>query len=213
MSSTIRLLLASSLLASTAAADSAPVVTLDDHLLGREVERLAGLGDIGRGVTLRGEIGVRRRSASSLWVDVPLRRPHGAEFTIRIGTEVVCSRRTISAYVADVEFDADNARAWFFETIPTLVDRIEQGVEEGLSSNVFPGLRLDVACPGVEVTSDGSLRLDFGPGSECNSGQRVTRACGGGTTGPGIVLSCQNGRWEVASALCEPRSSNGQQQL
>jgi hypothetical protein len=215
MSRKIPLFVFGSLIAASASAQSGPVLTIDDVLLEREVVPFIDLSMLADyDVTLRGDVNVRRRDDDSIWVDVPLERSHGARFTLKVAVDISCSHRALKAYVSDVDFDSDNVRAWFFQTIPGLVDRIELGVEESMTTNLFPGLPTVPSCPAVRVLSDGALRLDFGfHGDQCSSGERRHLPCGGISHGSGIDLVCANGVWESAGADCEPDHGSSESQL
>jgi hypothetical protein len=214
MSRKIPIFLFGSLLTASAAAQSGPIVTLDDVLLEREIERLGVLNSLGEfDVELRDSVDVHRRDETSFWVDVPLRRPLGAEFTVRVAIEVVCSHSRLGAFASDVELLSDNAGGWFLEHGPNVEDRVEQGVEEALAGNLFSAVPLDTDCPSIRINDDGSLRLDFAfVGNECAPGQHRHRPCGPSSSGPGLDWSCRNGVWELDTAICEPNQSGGDTQ-
>jgi hypothetical protein len=66
-------------------------------------------------------------------------------------------------------------------------------------------------CPGINVQSNGDVRIDLGMGTACTNGQTNHRRCSGNYDGPGVDYLCVGGRWEVAGGVCEPTAPPGGQ--
>lgn len=66
-------------------------------------------------------------------------------------------------------------------------------------------------CPGINVQSNGDVRIDLAMGNECTNGQTKHRRCSANYYGPGIDYVCVGGRWASGGGWCEPRPPPGGQ--
>jgi hypothetical protein len=182
-----------------------PVVTLDDALMAR-LSRTAvqrALRKEGHGVSLRDGLSVDRKEAGYIWVNVPLTKD-GASFTIKAAFSVSCILGGgITLSPSEVRYEANDFKSWIAQVfMKDFINETEMSLEDQLRSEVFATSGLSNSCPGIEVLSDGSIRLDYGPGDECTGGTKHL-ACPSTAKGSGRDYVCDNGRWMTKSYNCE----------
>jgi hypothetical protein len=64
-------------------------------------------------------------------------------------------------------------------------------------------------CPGINVQSNGDVRIDLAMGTECTNGQTKHRNCSANQYGPGLDYLCVGGRWASTAGWCEPKPPPG----